>query len=133
MSDYTIVAIKDVKNRFAERGWPGEMKFLKEPLQTEQVAVSYRKMPPQSGAKGGYGHRHKVQEEVFMVLSGTIQFKLDDEIIDIPAGSAVRIAPKVTRAVWNDAAKDAELLIISQKVESLKDDVEMVENFWPAD
>lgn len=133
MSNYTIVNLSDVENSFAKHGWPGEMKFLKKPLETEQVAVSYRKMPPQSGGKGGYGHRHKTQEEVFYVLSGTIQFKLDNEVIDVTGPAAVRIAPSVVRSVWNDSKKDAELLIISNRAEDLREETEMVENFWPAD
>lgn len=133
MSNYTIVNFDDVENSFAKRGWPGEMKHLKDPLNTEQVAVTYRKMPPQSGGKGGYGHKHKTQEELFIVLSGTLQFKLDDEVVDVPAKSAVRIAPAVIRSVWNDSDQDAELLIVSTRSDDLKAETEMVEGFWPAE
>lgn len=133
MSKYTVVHLDDVENSFAKHGWPGQMKFLKKPLQTEQVAVSYRKMPRHSGGKGGYGHRHKTQEEIFMVLSGELQFKLDDEVIDLPAGSSVRIAPEVARSVWNENSDEAELLIISTRSDDLKEETEFVEGFWPAD
>jgi hypothetical protein len=30
------------------------------------------------------------------------QFKPDDEIIDVPGGSAVCLAPAVTRSIWNE-------------------------------
>lgn len=133
MSNYTITKFADVENSFAKKGWPGEMKFLKNPLETEQVGLSYRKMPPQSGAKGGYGHKHKTQEEVFVVLSGTVQFKLDDEIVDVAGPAAVRIAPPVVRGVWNDSKEDAEILIVSTRAEDLREEAEMVEGFWPAD
>jgi len=133
MSNYTVVRIADTKNFFKEKGWPGAMHFLKKPLETEQVAISYRKMPPQSGAKGGYGHSHKTQEEVFLVLSGNVQFKLDDEIVEVGPMTAVRIAPEVVRGVWNDSDADAEVLIISTHVENLRDEAVMVEGFWPAE
>lgn len=133
MSNYTVVRLDEVENSFAKRGWPGEMKFLKKPLETKQVTVSYRKMPRHSGGKGGYGHRHKTQEEIFMVLSGELQFKLDDEIIDVAAVSAVRIAPEVVRSVWNENSDEAELLIISTRADDLKEETEFVEGFWPAD
>ena len=48
----------------------GEMRFLTHPLGAEQVALTHRVMPPKSGGKGGYGHRHKTQEEVYFVISG---------------------------------------------------------------
>ena len=133
MSNYTITKFADVENSFAKRGWPGEMKFLKKPLETEQVALSYRKMPPQSGGKGGKGHKHKTQEEVFVVLSGTLQFKLDDEVVDVTAPAAVRIAPPVVRSVWNDSDRDAEVLIVSTWIENLGNEIEMVDGFWPTD
>ena len=51
-------------------------------------------MPPGTGGKGSYGHRHKTQEEIYLVVSGTLQFKLDDDVVDVPAGTVVRVAPR---------------------------------------
>ena len=51
-------------------------------------------MPAKTGGKGSYGHAHKTQEELYLVLSGTLQFKLDDEVLDVPARTAVRLARK---------------------------------------
>ena len=83
----------------------------------EQVALTYRRMPPQTGGKGSYGHAHKTQEELYLVLSGTLQFKLDDEVIDVPARTAVRVAPEVVRSVWNEGPADVELVIASVKID----------------
>jgi mannose-6-phosphate isomerase-like protein (cupin superfamily) len=112
--------------------YPGEMKMLTEPLATEQVAFTYRRMPQHSGGKGSYGHRHKTQEEIYFVISGELQFKLEDEVIDVPAGTAVRIAPGTVRSVWNERPEEAELLIVSIRIEDGRADVELVEDFWPA-
>jgi mannose-6-phosphate isomerase-like protein (cupin superfamily) len=112
--------------------YPGEMKMLAGPLETEQVAFSYRRMPQHSGGKGGYGHRHKTQEEVYFVVSGELQFKLDDDVIDVGAGTAVRIAPGTVRSVWNERPEEAVLLIVSTRSDDPRDDVELVEDFWPA-
>ena len=91
-------------------------------------------MPPGSGGKGGYGHRHKTQEEIFYVVSGTLQFKLDDEVIDVDGRQrGARSAPSVVRSVWNDGPADAELIIVSMRIEDAREDAEMVEGFWPAD
>jgi mannose-6-phosphate isomerase-like protein (cupin superfamily) len=107
------------------------MRFLTGPLNTEQVAVTYRRMPAGTGGKGSYGHRHHTQEEVYLVTSGRLQFKLGDQLVDADAGSAIRVAPEVARSVWNDGPQDAELLIVSTKIDDLRADIDPVPDFWP--
>ena len=131
MSGYTIRRLEEVPDAFGGE-YPGTMRFLTGPLDAEQVAVTHRDMPPGSGGKGGYGHRHNTQEEIYFVVSGRLQFKLDDEIVDVDGGSAVRVAPEVARSVWNEGPDDAQLLIFSVRMDNARDDAEMVEDFWPA-
>lgn len=131
MSDYTIRRLADVPDAFGGR-YPGEMRYLTGELGNEQVAVTHRRMPPQSGGKGGYGHRHRTQEEVYFVISGRLQFKLADEIVDVEGPTAVRVAPHTVRSVWNDGSGDAELLIVSVRLDDPSADGEIVEGFWPA-
>jgi mannose-6-phosphate isomerase-like protein (cupin superfamily) len=128
---YTLSRLDDVPDLFGGK-YPGEMKMLAGPLGTEQVAFTHRRMPQHSGGKGGYGHRHKTQEEVYFVIGGELQFKLDDEVIDVPAGTAVRVAPGTVRSVWNERPEEAELVIVSTRIADVDADVELVEGFWPA-
>ena len=88
-------------------------------------------MPAQTGGKGSYGHRHRTQEEIYFVASGTLQFKLEDEVIDVPAGSVVRVAPEVVRSVWNEGPDDAVLIMCSMKNDDPDGDHETVPDFWP--
>src|SRR5919109_1979527 len=113
--DYTIRQFDEVPDALGD--YPVEMRFLAAPLGTEQVAVSYRRLPAQTGGKGSYGHRHRTQEEVYLVLSGRLQFKLDEEIVELEAGSAVRVAPHVVRSVWNEGPEEAQLVIASTRIE----------------
>ena len=131
MPGYTIRRLDEVPDAFGGK-YPGVMRFLTEPLEAEQVAVTHRDMPPGSGGKGGYGHRHKTQEEIYFVVSGRLQFKLDDEIVDVDGGGAVRVAPEVVRSVWNEGPDDAHLLIFSVRMDNAHEDAEIVEDFWPA-
>jgi mannose-6-phosphate isomerase-like protein (cupin superfamily) len=128
---YTICSVADVPDFFAGQ-YPGEMRFLGGPLGAEQVALTCRRMPPKSGGKGSYGHRHRTQEEVYLVLSGRLEFKLEDEVVEVGPMTAVRVAPGTTRSVWNGGDADALLLIASIQIEDLEGDVELVEDFWPA-
>jgi mannose-6-phosphate isomerase-like protein (cupin superfamily) len=73
-----------------------------------------------------------VQEELYFVMSGTLQFKLDDEVLELGAGHAVRVAPEVARSVWNDEPEDAELIIVSTRIAEPQNDTEQVADFWPA-
>jgi quercetin dioxygenase-like cupin family protein len=130
MSDYSIKRREDAPDVLGD--YPGEMRMMTGPLEAEQVAFTYRRMPQHTGGKGSYGHRHKTQEEIYYVAAGKLQFKLGDEVIDLVAGTAVRVAPETWRSVWNDEPEDAELIIVSKVVEGgSRDDAEYLEDFWP--
>lgn len=129
MSDYTIKRLEEVVDVLGD--YPGEMRMLTAALEAEQVAISYRRMPQHTGGKGSYGHRHKTQEEIYFVASGTLQFKLGDDVVELGPGSAVRVPPETWRSVWNDEPDDAELLIVSTRIDNSRDDAEYLENFWP--
>lgn len=131
IGDCTVCEVGGVPDAF-EGKYPGEMRFLTGPLATEQVALTYRVMPPQSGGKGSYGHRHKTQEEIYLVLSGRLQFKLDDEVVELGPLTAVRVPPQTVRSVWNEGPEEAVLMIASTRIEDVRRDVELVEDFWPA-
>ena len=130
MADYTIKRLAEVPDVLGD--YPGEMRMMTSALDAEQVAFTHRRMPQHTGGKGSYGHRHKQQEEIYFVASGKLQFKLDDEVVDVGAGTAVRVPPETWRSVWNDEPEDAELIIVSKTVPGgSRDDAEYLEDFWP--
>ena len=129
MSGYKIAQFTEAPDVLGD--YPGEMRFLTETLGNEQVAVTWRRMPKHTGGKGSYGHFHHTQEEVYVVIKGELQFKLEDEVVDVPAGSAVRVAPEVPRSVWNDRDEDAELIIVSTRLEDQSSEHGKVDDFWP--
>jgi mannose-6-phosphate isomerase-like protein (cupin superfamily) len=88
-------------------------------------------MPPGTGGKGSYGHRHKTQEEIYLVLSGRLEFKLESEVVELGPLTAVRVAPHTARSVWNEGPEEAVLMIVSVRSEDPRLDVELVEDFWP--
>ena len=129
--NYTVCRIDDAPDAFGGK-YPGEMRFLTGPLATEQVALTYRRMPAESGGKGSYGHRHKTQEEIYLVLSGVLEFKLGDEVVEVGPLTAVRVPGATVRSIWNSGPEEAVLLIASMRIEDGRGDVETVEDFWPA-
>ncbi len=109
----------------------GEMRSYTEGLGAEQVAFTWRQMPPDTGGRGSYGHRHRTQEEVYFVVSGAITFKVGDEVFTAESGEAVRIAPDALRSIHNDTAADAEVVICSIRVDDLEAETETEDDFWP--
>jgi mannose-6-phosphate isomerase-like protein (cupin superfamily) len=130
VANYTVVHREEADDVLGD--YPGEMRMLASQLGSEQVAFTYRRMPQHTGGKGGYGHRHRTQEEIYYVISGTLQFKLDEDVVDVGAGNAVRVAPDVVRSVWNDEPDDAELLIVSVVNTTGDEDADLIPDFWPA-
>jgi hypothetical protein len=49
-------------------------------LELEQSGLGYQRVPP--GYRFPYGHTHKEQEEVYVVVRGSGRMKLDDEIVE---------------------------------------------------
>jgi mannose-6-phosphate isomerase-like protein (cupin superfamily) len=131
MAHYTLIRRDEGHDLMANYPGFGEMRFLTPALQTEQVAVTWRVMPEGTGGKGSYGHRHKTQEEVLYLISGRLQVKVDDEVLDLEPGMAIRFAPEVVRSVHNEGPGEAELILVSQKGGDPGGDTEQVQDFWP--
>jgi mannose-6-phosphate isomerase-like protein (cupin superfamily) len=132
MASYTIRKLEEIPDVSGD--YPGEMRMSAAgDLGNEQVAFMWRRMPAQTGGKGSYGHRHKTVEEIYVVIDGTVQFKLEDEILDLGPGNVVRCSPECVRSVWNEGPEDATLFIFSKRSDDPSEDVEKVDGFWPAD
>ena len=55
-----------------------------------------------AGEEAGYWHRHARIEELYVFLEGAGQMGLDDEVVDVVAGSVVRVGQGVWRT-WRAA------------------------------
>jgi mannose-6-phosphate isomerase-like protein (cupin superfamily) len=132
MAEYQIVHLEEVDDWLGD--YPGEMRGITYAIGAKQVALTHRRMPQHTGSKGSYGHRHRTQEELYFVLSGKLQFKLDDEVVEVVARQAVRVPPQTWRGVWNDEPEDAELVIVSTRLsdDPSGDTEKSAEDFWPA-
>lgn len=132
MSGYTIVNIEDSPDVTGDH--PGELRMLTRQLGSEQVSVTHRTIPPGKGHIMGdrdIGHRHATQEEIYILIGGRLQAKLDGEVTAIGPGTAVRVGPEVVRSFWNDGEEVAILLIVSNHEVDAREDAEIVQGFWP--
>jgi uncharacterized cupin superfamily protein len=112
-------------------GYPGygEQRWYSDALGTEQVSFSWRRMPPGTGGRGSYGHRHPGQEEVYFVIAGTVTFKVGDDVFEAGPQTAVRMTGQEHYSLHNDSDRPAEVMVFSTRLaEPLLD---KREDFWP--
>jgi mannose-6-phosphate isomerase-like protein (cupin superfamily) len=97
MAGFTIKNLQDVDNSAPESAGPGlEARFARKHLDSEHLGVSYFRYGPDF--KAPYGHRHREQEEAYVVVAGSGRVRLDDEIRDLHHWDVVRVGPEVVRA-----------------------------------
>jgi mannose-6-phosphate isomerase-like protein (cupin superfamily) len=72
--------------------------------------------------------RHREQEEVYVVVAGSGRAKLDDEVIEIGAWDALRVAPAVIRSFEAGPEGLDVICIGSRKPEGR--DSERFPDFW---
>jgi mannose-6-phosphate isomerase-like protein (cupin superfamily) len=97
MSRYAKVNLLEVEDSIAGRAEGIEGRFARKHLGSRDLGVSHWRYAP--GFKATTGHRHREQEEAYLVISGSGQILLDDEVLDLGPWDLVRVAPEVLRAI----------------------------------
>ena len=98
MGDYTKVNLKeDVDDSAQQFGMAPnlEARFANRELGLEKLGMSYQRFEP--GYRLPFGHKHKQQEEVYVIVSGSARVKLDDEIVEVGQWDALRVPPETMR------------------------------------
>jgi mannose-6-phosphate isomerase-like protein (cupin superfamily) len=127
---YSIVTADSCEDVYADSDVPGEFRPLGGALECEQVAMTLLRIPPHSDFEQGTGHRHEGLEEVYLVTRGTLTMRFDDDVREVPAGSAVRVAPGTTRSHRNLGEETVEMWAISRRNDH--GDSTKVDDFWEA-
>jgi mannose-6-phosphate isomerase-like protein (cupin superfamily) len=123
---YTLKRLTDVEDSAPRFGFADvqEARFANDDLETEHTGVSHYRVKP--GERQPFAHRHENAEEVYVVLAGSGRVKLEDEIVEIEALDAIRVAPSVTRAF--EAGPDGiELLAFGPRHEG---DGDVIQDWW---
>src|SRR3954452_5541155 len=127
MSDFAIVNLQDIDDATGGR-LPGlEGRFSRKFLGSRELGVSRFTYAPGLRAPGG--HRHREQEEAYVVVSGSGRIRLDDEIRDLRQWDVVRVAPQTLRAF--EAGPDGLELIAIGGPRPEEGDGELQRVPWP--
>jgi mannose-6-phosphate isomerase-like protein (cupin superfamily) len=126
MSPYEKISLTEVKDSAPDFGLSGmgEARFARRPLGTARIGLAHYRMNP--GRRLGFGHRHDNQEEVYVVLSGSGRFKVDDEIFPVAPRDVV-FCPPGTMREWEADDGGLELLAFGEHREN---DTEMKPGWW---
>ncbi|MBV9804734.1 MAG: cupin domain-containing protein [Solirubrobacterales bacterium] len=98
-------------------------------LELKESALSYQRIPP--GYRFPYGHTHKIQEEVYVVVRGSGRMKVDEEIVELKEWDAVRVAPGAWRG-YEAGQEGLEMLVIGAPNlgQNPREDVEGRRDWW---
>lgn len=126
MSDYTIVNLEECDDFAAGNGIGdvGQIRFPREAVEAEATGFAHMQLKP--GKRHPFPHRHGQAEEIYFVLSGSGQVKLEDELRELSTHDIVRVAPAVTRG-FEAGPEGMELLAFGARHGG---DGEIVKDFW---
>jgi uncharacterized cupin superfamily protein len=103
-----------------------EVRVGRTDLELERSGVSYLRLAP--GFRMPFGHRHAQQEEVYVLLSGAPQLRLDDDVLELAPLDAVRIAKDTMRAL--QGGPDGAELILFGAPNVGPGDAELEQGWW---
>lgn len=106
-----------------------EFRLATDDLELNESGLCFQRVPP--SYRFPYGHTHKTQEEVYVVVRGSGRMKIDDEIIELAEYDSVRVPPGSWRGY--EAGPDGlELLVFGAPSlgDGRRDDVVGARDWW---
>jgi len=131
MAAYTKINIDDVEDSAVAFGLSPslEARFGGRRLGSTIVGVSRETLAP--GFRVPFGHTHRDQEEVYVVLRGSGRIKIEDEIVELAVGDMVRVAAGAWRC--SEAGPDGMQLLAVGAPVAEENDAEIEQGWWADD
>jgi mannose-6-phosphate isomerase-like protein (cupin superfamily) len=111
MTGYTKVNMKEVEDQAPNFGLAPDLeaRFARVALEAELIGITYQRLAP--NLRVPWGHTHKTQEEVYVLVSGSARMKLGDDVVEMKPWDAVRIHKDTMRS-FEAGPKGAELIAV---------------------
>lgn len=130
MGDWTRKNLSEVEDSAGGHGM-GELlegRFANAALELTITGLSHQAIKP--GKRLPFGHVHSVQEELYVVLSGSGTMKVGDDLVPLEKRlDAVRVAPGAWRGV--EAGPDGLELLAFGAPRGEESDADMDPGWWP--
>ena len=91
--------------------------FLRSVLGSPGLEMSLNVVPPGKGIP--FLHRHRQNDEVYVVVGGRGQFLVDGACIDVQEGSVLRLGPAAARAWRNNSDAPLYFLCLQYRADSV--------------
>ena len=127
MERFAIVNLLEIEDSVSGRVEGLEGRFARTRLDSRDLGVSHFRYAP--NLRASTGHRHREQEEAYIVVAGAGQVLLDGTVNELHQWDIVRVAPEVVRAFA--AGPDGLDLIAIGGPKPEGGDGEMLEVVWP--
>jgi len=101
---YTTVDYEDVEPV------GGGLRFLREPLDCEQLGVSVLDCEPDWSGKP-HDHADDDHEEIYLLVEGAATITVDDEAVPLEAGEAIRVDTDSERQIHNGDAPSQFVIV----------------------
>ncbi|MBS1993966.1 MAG: cupin domain-containing protein [Cyanobacteria bacterium SZAS LIN-3] len=92
--------------------------FLRDTLGLTGMEVSVTAYPPNTSLP--FFHKHKQNEELYIILKGKGQMQLDDELIEVQEGSVIRVLPDCSRNLRSGPDSEIVFVCIQARENSLE-------------
>jgi len=96
MASYTKLNLLELEDTVGDRAPEIEGRFGRTKLESRDLGVSHWRYAP--GFRSPIGHRHREQEEAYVVVAGSGRLLLDGDVVELRPWDTVRVAPEVVRA-----------------------------------
>lgn len=129
MAGYTKLNLKqDVEDQAPKFDMSPQLEFrvARDPLETENAAISYLRVAP--NFRMPFGHTHGEQEEVYVLVGGSARIKLDEEVLELRPFDAVRIHRETMRNL--EGGPDGAELILYGAPNAGPGDAQMSPGWW---
>ncbi len=129
MAGYTKLNLReDVEDQGPNFGYEGKMeaRMARVPLELEHAGVSLLGLAP--NFRTPFAHRHKTQEEIYVLITGSVRVKLEDEIVELKPYDALRVHKDTMRG-FEAGPEGAEMIAVGAP-HTGPGDADMVNDWW---
>jgi mannose-6-phosphate isomerase-like protein (cupin superfamily) len=128
LAGYTTLNLKDVEDQAPNFGLSPDLeaRMARVPLELEQFGLSYQRIAP--NFRLPFAHKHKNQEEAYVVVSGSMRAKVGDDIVDLKQWDVLRVDKDTVRG-FEAGPEGAEVIAVGAP-NTGPGDAETMNDWW---
>lgn len=93
---------------------PYASRVVSGPIGCEHLAISVNRMPP--GTSGEH-HSHPEAEEIYVVMDGSCQMMIGEDVVELKRFDAVRLPAMVMHSLYNHTDAECWLIVMAAPID----------------